>query len=400
MIHPESAAPNILVVDDVPENLQLLFRMLKENGYKARPVASGRLALDAARQTPPDLILLDINMPEMNGYDVCAEIKADELLKDIPVIFISALHESMDKVKAFGMGGVDYITKPFQAEEVEARVKTHLELYRQKQVERDLLDKTLHGSVKLLTEILAATDPISFGRARKMRDAMAPLAAALALGSAWEYELAAMLSSIGAVTIPPTVMRRVHQGQLLNEVEGPLVARIPEIGHELLSNIPRLESVAAMVLYQNKDFDGAGFPKDSISGKEIPFGGRLLRILTDLVDFQERLGSQAAAFSKMQRLAGRYDHELFSAITACLEAKGSPTAAPVLTEHKEVAVGQLKPGDIIHFDVMATSGAMIVPAGTVISPMLLRKLQNFAEVGGIAEPVKIKWSPLHGEPGK
>src|SRR6202041_2092510 len=121
---------SILLVDDAPANLQVLAGMLKERGYKARPVPSGKLALQAARRAPPDLILLDINMPEMNGYEVCEQLKADERLKGIPVIFISALTEQLDKVKAFAIGGVDYLTKPFQMEELHARVETHLKLRR------------------------------------------------------------------------------------------------------------------------------------------------------------------------------------------------------------------------------------------------------------------------------
>src|SRR6476620_243289 len=121
---------NILIVDDTHANLQVLAGMLKERGYKVRPVPSGKLALLAARRDPPDLILLDINMPDMNGYEVCEHLKADELLGGIPVIFISALTEQLDKVKAFAIGGVDYITKPFQMEELHARVETHLKLRR------------------------------------------------------------------------------------------------------------------------------------------------------------------------------------------------------------------------------------------------------------------------------
>jgi two-component system, sensor histidine kinase and response regulator len=124
--------PNVIVVDDTPANLQLLTGMLKERGYKVRPVPSGKLALQATKNDPPDLILLDIMMPEMDGYEVCERLKADEKLREIPVIFISALNETMDKVRAFGVGGVDYVTKPFQFEEVAARVSTHLELQRQR----------------------------------------------------------------------------------------------------------------------------------------------------------------------------------------------------------------------------------------------------------------------------
>ena len=121
---------SILIVDDTPANLQVLAGMLKDRGYKVRPVPSGSLAILAAKREPPDLILLDINMPDMNGYEVCEKLKADESLQGIPVIFISALTEQIDKVKAFATGGVDYITKPFQMEELHARVETHLKIRR------------------------------------------------------------------------------------------------------------------------------------------------------------------------------------------------------------------------------------------------------------------------------
>ncbi len=117
---------NILVVDDKPVNLKVLIAMLTEQGYLVRPAISGQLALTAVQETPPDLILLDINMPGLNGYEVCQQLKADEKTRDIPVIFISALDETWDKVTAFTVGGVDYITKPFQFEEVLARINTHL----------------------------------------------------------------------------------------------------------------------------------------------------------------------------------------------------------------------------------------------------------------------------------
>ena len=126
--HRREAAPTILVVDDVPANLRQLCEMLERSGYQVRPAQDGAMALKAAESSPPDLILLDIRMPGMDGYEVCLRLKANAALRDIPVLFISALGESEDKVKAFDAGGVDYITKPFQHEEVLARVKTHLEL--------------------------------------------------------------------------------------------------------------------------------------------------------------------------------------------------------------------------------------------------------------------------------
>lgn len=125
-----TARPSILIVDDTVENLQLLATMLTELGYEARPVPSGKLALRAAEHDPPDLVLADINMPNMNGYEVCERLKADPKTAQIPVIFISALTDTADKIRAFQVGGVDYVTKPFHVAEVAARVSVHLSLRR------------------------------------------------------------------------------------------------------------------------------------------------------------------------------------------------------------------------------------------------------------------------------
>ncbi|EDX86569.1 PAS fold family [Synechococcus sp. PCC 7335] len=124
---------DILVIDDTPENLHLLSTMLSERQYKVRSVTKGSTGLRGAIAAPPDLILLDINMPEMNGYEVCEQLKAHETTCDIPVIFISALGDVLDKVNAFNVGGVDFITKPFHVDEVLARIQTHLTLHRLQQ---------------------------------------------------------------------------------------------------------------------------------------------------------------------------------------------------------------------------------------------------------------------------
>jgi two-component system sensor histidine kinase EvgS len=126
----ESPPGDILIVDDTPDNLNFLSRVLSEKGYKVRAVTAGAQALVAAQLRPPDLVLLDINMPGMDGFEVCTSLKTDEKLKGIPVIFLSSLTDMQDKLKAFSVGGVDYITKPFQIAEVQARVETHFKLHR------------------------------------------------------------------------------------------------------------------------------------------------------------------------------------------------------------------------------------------------------------------------------
>lgn len=119
---------SILVVDDNPDNLRLLAKLLDEHHYKARVATSGAGALSTVRKEAPDLILLDIMMPGMDGFEVCRKLRAEKHSAHIPIIFISAVNETIDKVKAFSLGGVDYISKPFQEDEVLSRVKTHLNL--------------------------------------------------------------------------------------------------------------------------------------------------------------------------------------------------------------------------------------------------------------------------------
>ncbi len=166
-------AADILVVDDSVANLTLLAEILRDAGYKPRLARNGKFALTAVRETPPDLILLDINMPEMNGYEVCGQLKADRALSDIPIIFLSALQETDDKVKAFQAGAADYMTKPFQHEEVLARVRTHLELRRQK--------LQLQETIQALTRLEALRDNLTHMIVHDMRSPLKTIAGYLTL---------------------------------------------------------------------------------------------------------------------------------------------------------------------------------------------------------------------------
>jgi two-component system sensor histidine kinase/response regulator len=148
-------AGSVMVVDDNPANLKLMGDMLGMQGYEVRLFPRGRMALASAAQKPPELVLLDINMPEMDGYEVCRRLKADASLAQIPVIFLSALHDTQDKVKGLQCGGVDYIAKPFQVEEVQARVETHLKVYtlqRALQFQNEHLERTVACRTRELQE--------------------------------------------------------------------------------------------------------------------------------------------------------------------------------------------------------------------------------------------------------
>ncbi|MCB0032992.1 MAG: response regulator [Anaerolineales bacterium] len=156
---------NILIVDDTAANLKVLSTLLNSNGYHVRPAINGHIAIKAALAVVPDLILLDVMMPEMDGYEVCERLKREEKTRDVPIIFVSALDEVLDKVKAFQGGAVDYITKPFQVEEVLARIEIHLTLYRQrKEIEglnafKDLFIRTVsHDLQSPISNIMGYTE--------------------------------------------------------------------------------------------------------------------------------------------------------------------------------------------------------------------------------------------------
>lgn len=156
---------NILIVDDMPASLEVLIKILTEQGYEVRPAQNGQIALTAIQELPPDLVLLDICLPDMDGYEICQRLKADDdaQIRNIPIIFISVHGETEDKVKAFKIGGVDYITKPFQVEEVLARVNTHLtirNLQRQLEEKNRQLQNQNEKLEKKKTELQEALDNI------------------------------------------------------------------------------------------------------------------------------------------------------------------------------------------------------------------------------------------------
>jgi DNA-binding response OmpR family regulator len=156
-----AANADILIVDDTPANLNVLSAILGKRGYRVRPAINGALALKAAQKAAPDLILLDVQMPGLDGYEVCRQLKADAQTRGIPVIFISALDDVLDKVEAFQVGGVDYITKPFQIEEVLARVENQLALHQQREEIAALLECNQHLIALATAELRPQLDQIA-----------------------------------------------------------------------------------------------------------------------------------------------------------------------------------------------------------------------------------------------
>jgi response regulator RpfG family c-di-GMP phosphodiesterase len=197
-----------------------------------------------------------------------------------------------------------------------------------------------------------------------------------------------MLSQIGCVTIPQAVMEKVRAGRLLSGPEADIVSRIPEIGSNLLSHIPRLESVAAVVLYQNKNFDGTGFPADRVAGEDIPIGARILRVLRDLLGYESANASKHKALEIMAHFPGRYDPRVVESVAAVFDICLARTAAAE-TQPRQVGIKHLRVGWTLVTEARTRGGMLIVPAGTQISPMLMEKLRNFADLRDLEEPLLV-----------
>jgi putative two-component system response regulator len=359
--------PNILVVDDTPANLQLLAGTLKEWGFKARPVTNGKLALQAARNAPPDLILLDINMPEMNGYEVCRKLKAEPLLADIPVIFLSALQEMTDKVKAFEVGGVDYVTKPFHLVEMHARITAHLKI-RTLTAALEVHNRNLQGLVdSQIREIVAAKDELSrahlativaLSKLAETRDDDTGqhiertrvfcwlLAEELrrrgersdVIDDAFVQNVfhSAPLHDIGKVAIPDQIL--LKPGRLTDE-EFAIMKTHTTVGARTLQEVlcrhenNKLIEIGVEIAYAHHErWDGSGYPR-GLAGEEIPLSARIMA-LADVYDALTNKRCYKRAFSHeeacqiiLQACGSQFDPIVVKAFSV-LESQFRDTCCP------------------------------------------------------------------------
>ncbi|WP_319584892.1 HD domain-containing phosphohydrolase [uncultured Pseudodesulfovibrio sp.] len=275
----------VLVVDDTPENIMVLHGILGDL-FTVKAALSGEKAIAIAKETPsPDLILLDIMMPSMDGYEVCRILKADPSTSKIPIIFVTAMTEVEDEAKGFDVGGVDYITKPVSPSIVLARVNTHIELADQ----QFACEKTVEQQVALISK--GQKDAIyMLGHAGHYNDddtgvhiwRMASYAKALAAERHWTVEmqndllLAAPMHDTGKIGIPDSILKK--PGKLTDE-EWVTMRKHTTIGHKILSlsDAPVFKMAADIALSHHERWDGSGYPK-GLEGDEIPTSARIVAI--------------------------------------------------------------------------------------------------------------------------
>lgn len=295
----------IMIVDDTVVNLELLQNLLQKRGYSIMAFPRGKLALKAALKNPPDMLLLDVTMPEMDGFELCAHFKAEPSLAKIPVLFISALEAAQDKVRAFEAGGVDYVTKPFQIEELNARVDTHMKIVRmQRELERSNreLEELVQEKVKdieeahistilamvKLTEYRDAGTEMHIERTRRL---CRMLAAKVSGRPRYEGTLspeyaetiynAAPLHDVGKVGVPDAILLKPGP---LTEDEWEIVKTHARIGAETLREVRRkyvsnefVNMGVDIALSHHEKWDGSGYPEGR-AGEEIPLSARIMAV--------------------------------------------------------------------------------------------------------------------------
>lgn len=313
----------VMIVDDTPENLRILHRILSKEDCRVSVFPDPFMALQAAEKIMPDLFLLDVMMPRMNGYELCKKLKASEATKEIPVLFISALTSVEDKMEAFASGGEDFITKPFYPEEVVARVLTHIRLYRanqllkeynsrlQKEVKEKLqeVEEAKRASTIALTEATGQRDQETGEHIERVQRSCQLLAVKLKEKGTYgdylneEYIVhifyASPLHDVGKVGIPDYILQKPDK---LTPEEFEVIKTHTTIGFQMIDRVQKrypnnriLDMGKIIALYHHEKWDGSGYPK-GLQGKDIPLSARIMAIV-DVYDALRSVRLYKKAFS-------------------------------------------------------------------------------------------------------
>ena len=328
-----ASRPLVLIVDDNATNIDLLVNTLQAE-YRLGIAKSGPKALEYIRKQKPELVLLDIMMPGMDGFDVCAQLKADSETAAIPIIFITAVTETLNKTKGFELGAVDYITKPFHAAEVKARIRTHLSLEEMRNelksqnvlLEEQVAQKTaeirqiLNASIRTMALMLEIRDPYTAGHQQRVAQLACAIAEKLGLPPTTidGIRIAGILHDVGKIRIPLAILSR--SGKLL-DAEYEMLKIHPQVSYDILKDIPFPWPVAQMVLQHHERLDGSGYPQ-GLKGDEILKEARILAV-ADVTEanssfrpYRPAPGMKAALEKLAEQKGKRYDSD---AVEACLE---------------------------------------------------------------------------------
>lgn len=379
----------ILIVEDEGITATDLQCRLEKLEYNVTGIASSsEEALQSISRCKPDLILMDIGLKgDSDGIQTASAIREKV---DVPIVFMTGMmdDELLERAKAVEPYG--YLLKPVEDGGLHsllqiAHFKHKAEQERGKRFseQSELLQQLLAGCVKALGDVLAGVAPQLHALGEKQREYMAMYARALGITDTWDLEVAAALSHIGYLQVPSTLIQKERAGLSLTPAEREVLNRVPEFGRNILRKLPQLEAVAQIVYYQMKNFDGTGFPVDSMAGVRLPQGSRMLRIIMDLLHLESTGTPRSKISDQMTKEKGKHDPTLLrQAIAALIDA---PPPGSVAVKLKDLYVGQE-----LMAPIETSEGTVLVGTGSKITQVLLNKINNFAETLSIREPIYVQ----------
>jgi len=378
----------VLIVDDDANLLSGIKRQFRK-AFNITTAEGGRKALSLARTDGPfAVVVCDMRMPDMDGVEVLGSLK--ESAPDTVRMMLTGNADQQTAVDAINEGSIfRFFTKPCPPEILAKGIEAGIEQYRLLTAEKDLLKNTLAGSVKVLIDVLSMIDADTFGKAAKAREWARVLARHFDLSQPWVLDLAVMLSRIGWVTIPAEIQSKVNAGSDLTPEEQKIIREIPEIGRKLIANIPRLDTVAETVYYQNKGFDGTGFPDETISGENIPLEARILKVLNDVAAASQGSMPGKNVFRQLESNAQLYDPDVFRIARQMLPKLNTGSDEEAF-EAAEVPLSALIAGYELLSDIKTDDGKLILARDQMITETQLAKLRNISSINKIEEPIRIR----------
>lgn len=375
--------PRVLCVDDEPRILTSLERLLRRH-FDVTVAGSGDSALAfLAASDPFAVIMSDMKMPGMDGITFLDQ--ARRAAPDSVRILLTGNADVDAAVRAVNDGQLfRFLCKPSSDTDLVTALSAGVDQHRLIVAERELLEETLQGSIGALLGVLSLANPLAFARATRIKELVSAMVAATRPPDPWQIEVAAMLSQIGAVTLPDPVAARLNGGGELSGDEQAMVDRLPSIAEDMLVRIPRLEAVREIIRSQHRDYDRFvdGRRARGPSGDAIPLGARMLRIAIDVDHLESRGVCRADALSALERRHGVYDPELL----ATLRTEGTAGAASV----EEVALEGLEAGMVLVEDVEDNAGMLLIGRGQTVTDSLIERLRNWSTVNPVAEPIVVR----------
>ena len=376
----------ILLVDDEQNILEGYTRQLRQEREHLEifTADSGKRGLEIlAAEGAFAVVISDYRMPVMDGIEFLERVNVE--YPDTVRMMLTGQADFDAIIDVINRGNIfRFLTKPCSPDVLMSAISSCIKQFNLIQSEKILLNKTLSGSIKMMTDILAISRPGSFNKAQRIRRVIKSIASALSIENKWQIEVAAMLSQVGCVTIPDNILEKVYENKRLSPEENKIFMNHAVVASDMLSKIPRLEEVALIVKYQEKEYSGKGFPIDGIKGDAIPLGARLLKLVLDYDRLMLENFLPESAAAELENSQGKYDPKIVPVFKSLILNKrvAQPHEygkKPELQAVRGIPAAKLKQGMILAEDLVADNNESVAAKNQVLTEALLAKILNYLD---------------------